>query len=52
MWVHLNRGPLADLSTPNDQNLEIKVKKPGGLSTASKRTKTGCREDIKTKVDC
>ena len=31
MWVHLNRGPLADLSTPNDQNLEIKVKKPGDL---------------------
>ena len=27
MWVHLKRGPLADLSTPKDQNLEIKVKK-------------------------
>ena len=32
MWVHLKRGPLADLSTPKDQNLEIKVKKkPGDL---------------------
>ena len=56
---HLNRGPLADLSTPKDQNLEIKVKKnrrfgekPGGLSTASKRTKTRCRKDIKMKIDC
>ena len=27
MWVHLKRGPLADLSTPK----EIKVKKPGDL---------------------
>ena len=58
MWVHLKRGPLADLSTPKDQNLEIKVKKtwrfgekPGGVSMVSKRTKARCREDIKMKMD-
>ena len=56
MWVHLKRGPLADLSTPKDQNLEIKVKKTWrfgeksvGVSMVSKRTKARCREDIKMK---
>ena len=59
MWVHLKRCPLADLLTLKDQKAGDQGKKtwrfgekPGGLSTASKRTKTRCREDIKTKMDC
>ena len=31
MWASLKRGPLADLSTPKDQNPKIKVKKRGDL---------------------
>ena len=59
MWASPKRGPLADLSTPKDQKPGDQGKKtwrfgekPGGLSTASKRTKTRCREDIKMKIDC
>ena len=57
MWASLKRGPLADLSTPKDQPGDQGQKtwgfgeEPGGLSTASKRTKTRCREDIKMKMD-
>ena len=50
MWASLTRDPLADLSTPKDQKPGDQGKKtwrfgekPGGLSTASKRTKTRCR---------
>ena len=59
MWTLLTRGPLADLATPKDQKPGDQGKKtwrfgekPGGLLTASKRTKTMCRKDIKTKMDC
>ena len=52
MWVHLKRGPLADLSTPKDQKPGDQGQKtwrfgekPGGLLMVSKRTKTRCRED-------
>ena len=47
MWVHLKRGPLADLSTPKDQKPGDQGQKtwrfgekPGGLLMVSKRTKT------------
>ena len=55
MWTSLKRGPLADLSTPKDQKPGDQGKKtwrfgekPGSLSTASKKTKTSCREDLKS----
>ena len=59
MWASLTRGPLADLSTPKGQKPGDQGKKtwrfgkkPESLSTATKRTKTRCRDDIKTKMDC
>ena len=58
MWASPKRGPLADLSTPEDQKPGDQGKKTwrfgekrGGLSMASKKTKTRCKEDIKMKMD-
>ena len=55
MWVHLKRGPVADLSTPKGQKPGDQGKKtwrfgekPGSLLTASKKAKTRCREDLKS----
>ena len=59
MWASLKKGALLQTSQPQKTKNQDQGKKkpwrfgkkPGGLSTASKRTKTRCRKDIKTKMD-